>query len=92
MNIFKLASGDVRGLLVERPFITGEVFTQTNDSNDLGENYLIDAATGAQITNLYAGDIYGGTGEYFDGTIAHPRVWQLGSGNALKFANKFITT
>lgn len=98
MNLFKLPDGNVQALVNSRPFLSGEVFVQTTKvedtstykSSEIGPFY--DAVTKAPIKKFFAGDLYGGTGDWKDrlGTYKTNKgigLYQLGSGNALKFAS-----
>lgn len=97
MNLFKLPDGNVQALVNNRPFLSGEVFVQTvkvDDTNTYKENSIgpfYDAVTGAPIKKFFAGDLYGGTGDWKSRTATYKQgtgigLYQLGSGNALKFA------
>lgn len=92
MNILVNNAGNMLGILKERPVLTGEIFIQDVDAIVPDRFNLLDKATGAPITQLRAGDIYGGTGEYFpnhtEGGTAH--IYQLGSGSALKFGTEVL--
>lgn len=101
MNIFKQPAGNLTGLLATRPFLVGEIFIQTlTDSGkkyvDVSKKNIYDRVTGAKINQLYPGDIYGGCGF---GTKTNTTaeggkcfIYQLGSGNALKFGSQLLYT
>ena len=110
MNLFKLPDGNLQALVKNRPFLSGEVFVQTvavadatkytgADQQQTPETIckgFYDAVTGAPIKKFFAGDLYGGTGDWAKNQATGIgrnnaegiRIYQLGSGNALKFATE----
>ena len=104
MNIQVHDAGVVTGLLQNRPFLLGEIFIQDHTKTLNENNFLRDKLTNAPIMRLQEGDLYGGCNEWYGNLSgnapdvtdkgitksAHPHIYQLGSGSALKFSNHLL--